>query len=189
MAKLVYSIITSLDGYIADESGNFDWGQPDEEVSTFINDLERDVGTALYGRRMYETMVYWETFDEPDADAYVQDWTGIWRAQSKIVYSTTLTTVSSARTRIERAFIPDDVQKMKDSLESDMSIAGPHLASQAMEAGLVDEMHLFVAPVTVGGGTPAHPGEARTDYELLSVNRFGSGFVHLHYLLDNPTIS
>jgi dihydrofolate reductase len=183
MAKLVYSMITSLDGYVTDESGSFDWATPDAETFTFINDLERSTGTVLYGRRMYETMVFWETFDGSEDEPYGQDFADIWRAQDKIVYSTTLAEVSSDRTRIERSFVPDAIQRMKDSSDRDLSISGPHLASQAIEAGLVDEMHLFVAPITVGGGTPAHPGDAFTNLELLDVDRFESGVVHLHYRL------
>jgi dihydrofolate reductase len=185
MSKLVYSTITSLDGYIADESGNFDWSAPDQEVFAFINVLERDVDTVLYGRRMYETMVYWETFHgSEDQPSYLRDFAETWRAQDKIVYSTTLGQSTSARTRIERAFVPVEVQRMKESSERDISIGGAHLASQMIEAGLVDEMHLFVAPVTVGGGTPAHPGDSHTSLELLDVKRFESGVVHLHYRFD-----
>ncbi len=181
MAKLTYSMITSLDGYVADPDGNFDWGEPDAEVFLFINNLERDVSTYLYGRRIYETMIYWETFEGTDDDPISSDFATIWRAANKVVYSTTLKKASSAKTRIERAFLPDEVRRMKESSEGDLSIAGPHLASQAIEAGLVDEMHLFVTPITVGGGTPALPGESHAHLELLSLNRFDSGVVHLHY--------
>jgi dihydrofolate reductase len=182
MAKLVYSIITSLDGFTADEAGNIDWGEPDAEVFAFINVLEREFGTALYGRRMYETLIYWETFKRSgDEPMFLQDFAETWRAQTKIVYSTTLQRVSSARTEIKHGFVPDDVQRMKELSELDLSIGGPHLASQAIQAGLVDEMHLFVTPITVGGGTPAHPGDAHTMLELLDVNEFESGVVHLHY--------
>jgi dihydrofolate reductase len=183
MAKLTYSMITSLDGYVADPDGNFDWGEPDAEVFLFINNLERDVSTYLYGRRMYETMVYWETFEGTDDDPISSDFAEIWRGADKVVFSTTLERASSAKTRIERAFLPDDVRRMKESSNGDLSIAGPHLASQAIEAGLVDEMHLFVTPITIGGGTPAHPGESRSSLELLNVKRFDSGVVHLHYRL------
>jgi dihydrofolate reductase len=179
-------MITSLDGYIMDESGDFQWAAPDQEVFEFVNSLERTTETILYGRRMYETMVYWETFEtSADGPPFVQEFADIWRAQAKVVYSTTLTEVSSARTRLERSFVPDDVQRMKETSEGDLSIAGPHLASQAIEAGLVNEMHLFVTPITVGGGTSAHPGDARTSLHLLDVNRFQSGVVHLHYGFDN----
>lgn len=185
-AKLVYSAITSLDGFVADADGNFDWSVPDPEVFSVINDLERDVGTVLYGRRMYQTMVYWETFQRSnDVPSYVQDFADNWRAQTKIVYSTTLEHASSARTLIEHSFIPEAVRQMKQSSEHDLSIGGAHLASQAIDARLVDEMHLFVVPVTVGSGTPANPGELRTNLELLGVTRFESGIVHLHYRFDN----
>jgi dihydrofolate reductase len=183
MAKLVYSMITSLDGYISDVDGNIEWGAPDDEVAEFVNDMERGVATVLYGRRMYETMVFWETFEGSADEPVAQDFADIWRSQDKIVFSTTLAEPSSAKTRIERTFVPDEVLRMKQSSGTDLSIAGPHIASQAIEAGLVDEMHLFIAPVTLGGGAPAHPGEVLTDLELLDVNRFESGFLHLHYAL------
>jgi dihydrofolate reductase len=186
VAKLVYSVITSIDGYVADDNGNIDWGAPDQEVFEFINALERNVGTVLYGRRMYETMVYWETFKvSEDIPGYLRDFAETWRAQDKIVYSTTLQHPSSAKTRIERAFVPDEVQRLKQRSEHDLSIGGAHLASQMIEAGLVDDMHLFVAPLTVGGGTPAHPGESRTNYALEDVRRFESGVVHLHYRYES----
>ena len=182
MAKLVYSAIMSLDGYTADDNGNFDWGAPDPEVFTFINDLERGFGTYLYGRRMYETMVYWETFDAAeDQPPYVRDFAGIWRAAAKVVYSRTLEVVSSARTRIERAFDPGAVLRMKETAGHDISVGGPDLASQAMAAGLIDEMHLFVTPVTVGGGTPALPDHFHSNLELLRVDSFVGGVVHLQY--------
>jgi dihydrofolate reductase len=182
MAKLVYSAITSLDGYVADENGNFDWAAPDEEVHAFVNDLERPVGTYLYGRRMYEVMAVWESaqtvVDEPPV---VHDFAAIWQAADKLVYSTTLEKVSSARTRIEREFDPDVVRQMKASAGRDISVGGPDLAAQAIKAGLVDECHLLVAPVVVGGGTHALPDDVRLTLELLDVRRFGNGVVHLHY--------
>ncbi|HZJ04802.1 MAG TPA: dihydrofolate reductase family protein, partial [Nocardioidaceae bacterium] len=152
MAKLIYSAITSLDGYVADRDGNFDWAAPDEEVHAFVNDLERPVGTYLYGRRMYEVMAVWETADFlTDQPAVIQDFARIWRAADKVVYSTTLATVSSARTRIERVFDPEAVRQMKASAIRDISVGGPDLAAQAIKAGLVDECHLFIAPIVVGG--------------------------------------
>jgi dihydrofolate reductase len=185
-AKLVYSAITSLDGYTADESGKFDWAAPDSEVHTFVNDLERGVGTYLYGRRMYETMVYWETFDAADDQpSCYRDYAEIWRSAAKIVYSRTLEAVSSAGTRIERVFDPDAVLRMKQTAEHDLSIGGPGLAGQVMAAGLVDEIHLFLTPVTVGGGTRAIPDHFRSKLELLGVDRFASGVVHLHYSIGN----
>jgi dihydrofolate reductase len=182
MAKLIYSAITSLDGYVADEDGNFDWAEPDEEVHTFINDLERPVGTYLYGRRMYEVMVYWETDQAfTDQPSFVQDFAEIWRAADKIVYSRTLETVSSARTRIERDFDPEAVRQMKARAGRDISVGGPDLAAQAIKAGLVDECHLFIAPIVVGGGKQSLPNNVRLKLELLDERRFGNGVVHLHY--------
>jgi dihydrofolate reductase len=186
VAKLIYSTNTSLDGYIEDEDGDFGWGVPDPELFAFINELERTTGTSLYGRRMYETMVYWETQGSSEDDSpFERDFAAKWRSQDKIVYSTTLEHVSSARTTIERSFIPDAIRQLKKSSSSDLSISGPHLASQAIEARLVDEMHLFVVPVTLGGGKPAHPGKERTDLTLLDVRRFDSGTLHLHYRFNN----
>jgi dihydrofolate reductase len=185
MAKLIYSAITSLDGYIADADGNFDWAAPDAEVHAFVNDLERPVGTYLYGRRMYEVMVAWETWEAAPTLAgqppFMQDFAQIWQAADKIVYSTTLATVSSARTRIERDFDPEAVRQLKARAGQDLTVGGPGLAAQALQAGLVDELHLFVVPIVVGGGTPALPTHVRLTLELLDERRFGSGVVHLHY--------
>src|SRR5215207_10047204 len=147
-AKLIYSAITSLDGYVADENGNFDWAEPDEEVHTFVNDLERSVGTYLYGRRMYEVMVAWEAL--ADQRPFMRDFAEIWQATDKIVYSKTLETVSSARTRIERDFDPEEIRQMKAAAGRDITVGGPDLAAQAIKAGLVDECHLFVTPIVVG---------------------------------------
>jgi dihydrofolate reductase len=181
MAKLIYSTLTSLDGYIADEEGNFDWAMPDEEVHTFINDLERPVGTHLYGRRMYETMIYWETAHTVADHPVEQDFAEIWRAAEKVVYSNTLQTVSSTRTRIERAFDPDAIRQMKASAERDISVGGPELAAQAFGAGLVDEYHLFLTPIVIRGGKRALPEGVRVVLELLDERRFGNGMVYLHY--------
>jgi dihydrofolate reductase len=182
MAKLVYTAIASLDGYVADEDGKFDWAAPDEEVHAFVNDLERPIGTYLYGRRLYDTMVVWETVSSgPDQPPAVRDYAEIWRSADKVVYSTTLSNVSSARTRIERQFEPDAVRQIKASADRDVSVGGAHLAAQAIKAGLVDECHLFVTPVIVGGGTSALPDHVRVDLELLDERRFGNGVVHLHY--------
>ena len=182
MAKLIYSAITSLDGYVADEDGGFDWAAPDEEVHAFVNELERPIGTYLYGRRLYEVMVFWETI-RPDADEppVIRDYAGIWQAADKVVYSTTLESVSSARTRLERAFDPDAVRRLKASADRDLTVGGPGLAADALRAGLVDECHLFVNPVVVGGGTRALPDAAHLDLDLLDEHRFGNGVVHLHY--------
>ena len=179
MAKLIYSGIMSLDGYVADDDGTFDWSAPDPEVHEFVNDLERPIGTYLYWRRMYEVMRYWET--GPSEPPYIRDYTEIWRSADKIVYSGTLQEVSSSRTRIERAFDPEAVQELKASAVDDMSIGGAELAGRAIRAGLVDEYHLFLTPVVVGGGTRYLPDGARVSLELLDEHRFGNGVVHLHY--------
>jgi dihydrofolate reductase len=182
VANLIYSTITSLDGYVADEDGNFDWAAPDEDVHAFVNDLERKVGTYLYGRRMYEVMRYWETAHAvTDLPPVEQDYAQIWRAADKAVYSRTLETVSSARTRIERNFDPEAVRQMKAQAERDISVGGPDLAAQAFRAGLVDECHLFVTPVVVGGGKRSLPGNVRLELELLDERTFEGGVVHLHY--------
>jgi dihydrofolate reductase len=182
MAKLIYSAITSLDGYTADEDGNFDWAAPDEEVHTFINDLEQPVGTYLYGRRMYEVMTGWET--DPtlaDQSPVMRDFAELWQAADKIVYSRTLDTVATARTRIERDFDPEGVRQMKGAAGRDLSVGGPDLAAQALKAGLVDEYHLFVTPIIVGGGNPSLPDKVRLKLELLDERRFGNGTVYLRY--------
>ena len=182
MGKLIYSTITSLDGYVADKDGNFDWAAPDEEVHTFVNDLERPIGTYLYGRRMYEVMRYWETAHAlTDQPSFMQDFAKIWRAADKIVYSKTLETASSARTRIERDFYPDTVRRMKAQAERDISVGGPDLATEALKTGLVDECHLFVVPIVVGGGKRSLPNDVRLELELLDERRFEGGVVHLHY--------
>jgi dihydrofolate reductase len=182
MAKLIYSAITSLDGYIADEDGNFDWAAPDEEVHAFVNDLERPVGTYLYGRRMYEVMTYWETAHTlPDQRPVEHDFAELWQAADKIVYSKTLETPSSARTRIERDFDPEAVRQLKASAGRDLTVGGPHLAAQAFKAGLVDEFQLFFVPMVVGGGNQALPDHVRLRLELLDERRFGNGMVYLRY--------
>jgi dihydrofolate reductase len=179
VAKLIYSAIASLDGYVADENGNFDWAAPDEEVHAFVNDLERPVGTYLYGRRMYEVMLTWETMDDPSPP--MRDFAEIWRAADKVVYSRTLETVSSARTRIEREFEPDAVRAMKAAASADLSIGGPEIAAVALRAGLVDECHLFLTPVVIGAGNRALPDGLRLELELLDERRFGNGVVYLRY--------
>jgi dihydrofolate reductase len=181
MAKLIYSSITSLDGYVADEDGKFDWAEPDEEVHSFVNDLYRPVGTFLLGRRLYEVLVAWETLSLADQPPFIQDFAGIWRAADKIVYSKTLQTASSTRTRIERDFEPEAVRQLKATAERDLTVGGPDLAAQALKAGLVDEIHLVVASVVVGGGIEALPDTVRLDLELLDERRFGNGMVHLRY--------
>jgi dihydrofolate reductase len=181
MAKLIYLTLMSLDGYVADEDGRFDWAEPDEEVHTFVNDLARPVGTYLYGRLTYEVLVVWETVVLADQPPYIRDFAEIWRAADKIVYSKTLTAVSSAKTRLERDFDPEAVRLLKESAERDLAVAGPKLAGQAIEAGLVDEYHLFVAPIMVGGGTAALPDGVRVELELLDERRFGNGMALLRY--------
>ena len=183
MSKLIYSAITSLDGYIEDAGGSFGWAEPDEETHAFVNDLERTIGTYLYGRRMYETMVFWES--PPDLAAqppYVQDYAEIWQAADKIVYSKTLPTMSTAKTRIERAFDPEAVRQLKATAGRDLSVGGAELAAQAIEAGLVDEYHLFLVPVAVGGGKRALPDNGvRLSLELVEERRFRNGTIYLRY--------
>lgn len=181
MARLLYTAICSLDGYIEDESGSFQWAAPDEEVHAFVNDLERPIGTYLYGRRMYDTMVFWETAGGDDEPAVFNDYAEIWRAADKVVFSRTLTAPTSARTRIESSFDPGVVRRLKDSLPHDLSIGGSELAGRALAAGLVDELHLFLHPVVVGAGKPALPPGVPLDLDLLGQRRFASGVVHLHY--------
>lgn len=182
MAKLIYSAIASLDGYVADKDGNFDWAAPDEDLHTFVNDLERPVGTYLYGRRMYETMLFWETEEKfADEPPVAQDFARIWQGAEKIVYSTTLPAVGSARTRIERRFEPEAVRQMKETAARDITVGGSGLAAQAIRAGLVDECHVFVTPIVVGGGKPWLPDGVRLPLALVDERRFGNGVVHLHY--------
>ena len=181
MAKLIYLTIASLDGYVADEDGKFDWGEPDDEVHSFVNDLARPVGTYLYGRRMYEVMLAWETPALADQPLFIRDFAEIWRAADKIVYSSTLEAASSARTRIERVFDPEAVRQLKAAAPRDLAIGGPDLAAHAFRAGLVDELQLFVAPVAVGGGTQSLPDDVRLALELLDERRFENGMVHLRY--------
>jgi dihydrofolate reductase len=179
MAKLIYTVIMSLDGYVADEEGNFDWAEPDPEVHAFVNDLERSIGTYLFGRRLYEVMVVWETIT--DEQPVIKDYAEIWRAVDKIVFSKTLETVSSERTRIERSFDPEAIREMKAAADRDISVGGPTLAAHAIRAGLVDEIGLFLTPIVVGGGTRALPDDVRLPLELLDERRFGNGVVYLRY--------
>jgi dihydrofolate reductase len=182
MANLIYSAITSLDGYIADKDGNFDWAMPDEEVHSFINDLERTAGTYLYGRLMYETMAVWETDPGLAAEsALMRDFAEIWQAADKIVYSKTLDIVSTARTRIERNFDPEAIRQLKATTGRDISIGGSNLAAHAFKAGLVDECQLFLTPIVVGGGKQSIPDNLRLELELLDERRFGNGMVYLRY--------
>jgi dihydrofolate reductase len=181
MATLSFSALASLDGVIADEQGRFDWAEPDAEVHAFVNDLERPVGTHLYGRRMYEVMVWWETLDLADVPPHIRDYAEVWRNADKIVYSRTLPSVSSARTRLEREFDPDAVRRLKEEAGRDLSIAGPGLAAHALAAGLVDEVHLLLSPHVVGGGTRVFPDGVHLPLELVDERRFGNGTVYLRY--------
>jgi dihydrofolate reductase len=212
MGRLIYSAITSLDGYVVDTNGHFDWAVPDEETHAFVNDLERTIGTYLYGRRLYEVMAAWETMpidvrptdvrptdvrptDARPTDArpagtrpadgdrrpVMLDYARIWQAADKVVYSTTLDDVATSRTRIERRFDPDAVRRLVASADGDVSIGGATLAGHAIRAGLVDDWHLFLTPVVVGGGVRALPDGVRARLELLAARRFASGVVHLHH--------
>jgi dihydrofolate reductase len=182
MAKLIYSAITSLDGYVADRSGGIDWAEPDEEVHAFINELERPIVTYLYGRKMYESMVYWENAQSAiEHTPVLREFALIWKAADKIVFSRALESVASRKTRIESNFDPEHIRRLKEQTGGDMSIGGASLASAAIRIGLVDEWHLFVVPVIVGGGRRALPDRFNQKLELLDERRFGNGTVFLHY--------
>lgn len=182
MGKLIYSMITSLDGFVSDADGNFGWGAPEEESHRFVNEYSRSIGTYLYGRRMYETLVYWETAHTlPDQPPYILEYARIWQATDKIVYSTTLDEVASERTRIERTFDPEVVRRLKATSDLDITVDGPHLAAQAIRAGLVDEYRLLFGPAIVGGGNPFFPPGVRIDLDLLDERRFGNGVLYLRY--------
>jgi dihydrofolate reductase len=185
MAKLTYSTIASLDGYVEDASGRFDWAAPDDEVHAFVNDLERPIGTYLYGRRMYETMVFWETAGLADDDPEVsRDFGSLWRAADKVVFSATLMSVTSARTRIERDFDPGPIRRLKQSGDADVSVGGAELAGHALAAGLVDEIQLFLVPVIVGGGKRALPAGVHARLRLIGTRRFAGGVVYARYAAD-----
>ena len=183
MPRLIYSAIASLDGYIEDERGKFDWAAPSAEVLGFVNDLERPIGTYLYGRRMYETMVYWETASGPEQSPESRDFAEIWLAADKVVYSESLTAPSSTKTRIEREFDPVAVRQLKAAASRDITIGGPALAGAGIAAGLVDELQLFLVPIVVGGGKPALPPGVRVPLRLIDQRRFADGVVYLHYRL------
>ena len=186
MAKLIYAAFTSLDGYVSDETGNFDWAELDEEVHAFVNSRERQIGTYLFGRKMYETMAVWERPDLiPHLPAAALEFTPIWQAAEKIVYSTTLQTVSTARTRLERKFEADVVRQLKAGATRDVGVGGPALAAHAIRAGLVDEYHLLIAPIIAGGGNPYLPGKVRVTLELLDERRFDNGMIHVRYRAKN----
>ena len=181
MAKLIYVANTSLDGYVEDREGGFDWGAPDEEYFSYINGIERSVGTYLYGRRMYETMLYWETAPMADQPPWIVDFANIWQSAKKIVFSKTLASVASARTSLERKFNLDAIRLLRDRETHDLTVGGAGLAAQAFKAGLVDECHLFFWPVVLGGGKRALPRNARLDLQLLGEQRSRGGVAHLHY--------
>lgn len=181
MAKLIYSAIMSLDGYTTDRDGNFEFLAPEPEVFNFVNDLERPIGTYLYGRRMYEVMVLWETMDTSHQPTYIRNFAEIWRAAYKIVFSSSLEKASSARTRIERNFDPTIIRQIKARADRDITVGGPDLASQAIKAGLVDEIHLIISPIIIGGGKQALPDDVTLQLELIDERRFENGVVHLHY--------
>jgi len=182
MARLIYSAISSLDGYTEDMNGKFDWAAPDEEVHRFINNLERSAGTHLYGRRMYETLMVWETDPNLAAESpLLRDFAEIWQAADKIVYSKTLEAVSTRKTQMERNFNPTVIRQLKEAVEHDILIGGPELAAHAFRAGLIDECHLFLTPIIVGGGKQSLPDNVRLELELLEERRFGSGVVFLRY--------
>jgi dihydrofolate reductase len=188
MGQLIYTAIASLDGYIEDEEGKFGWARPDEEVHRFVNDLTRPIGTHLYGRRMYETLAPWET--DPGLAAlsdYTADFAEIWQAADKVVYSASLESAPTRRTRIERRFEPEAVRRMKEAAERDLTIGGPTLAANAFKSDLVDECHLLLNPVAVGGGKPALPRDLHLELELLDERRFGGGVVHLHYRVSGSS--
>jgi dihydrofolate reductase len=187
VARLIYSVIASLDGYVADENGNFDWAAPDEEVHAFVNALERPIGTYLFGRRMYETLAVWdrpEMLTDPSPAA--REFAEIWQAARKIVYSTSLSSVSMRRTRLEHRFDTDAVRRLKAESPSDLSVGGPNLAGQAIQAGLVDEIQLFLCPVTAGGGNAAFPRHRKLELELVDQRRFTSGVMFLRFSLRPP---
>jgi dihydrofolate reductase len=182
MAHLIYSALSSLDGYIEDADGNFDWAMPDEEVHRFINNLERAAGTYLYGRRMYETMTVWETDPNLAAESpLLRDFAEMWQAADKIVYSKTLEAVSTRKTQLERNFDPETIRQLKKASERDIAIGGAEIAAEAFRSGLIDEYHLFLTPIVVGGGKPSLPNNVRLELELLDERRFGNGMVYLHY--------
>lgn len=182
MARLIYTAISSLDGYIEDVNGKFDWAAPDEEVHKFINDLERSAGTHLYGRRMYETLMVWETDPNLAAESpLLRDYAEVWQSAEKIVYSKTLQAVPTRKTRIERNFDPAVIRQLKETVEQDILIGGPALAAHAFRAGLIDECQLFLIPIIIGGGKSALPDNVRLELKLIEERRFGGGVVFLRY--------
>jgi dihydrofolate reductase len=182
MAKLIYSAFTSLDGYVADETGNFDWAELSDEVHAYINSRESQIGTYLFGRKVYESVAVWESPDVlPGLTPTALEFAPIWQAAEKIVYSTTLPRLTTARTRLERRFEPDVVRELKAGATRDLEVGGPTLAAQAIRAGLVDEYHLLIAPIIAGGGNPYLPGKVSVKLELLDERRFDNGLVYVRY--------
>ena len=181
VANLIYGVLTSLDGYVNDASGGFEWAAPDEEVHAHVNALEREIGTYLYGRRLYDVMRVWESMDLTDEPPVMRDYALLWRETDKVVYSTTLEAAATDRTRLARVWDPEEVRRLKAEAERLVSIGGPTLAALALRDGLVDEIHQYLNPVLVGGGTRAFPDDVRLDLELRDEHRFASGVVHLHY--------
>jgi dihydrofolate reductase len=179
VARLIYTALASLDGYVADEGGSWDWAMPDEQVHAFVNELERPHATHLYGRRLYEVMRFWETMDDPAPE--MRDYAQLWRAAEKIVYSRSLDDVTTSRTRLVREFDPGEIRVLKETASTDIAIGGAELAGEALRAGLVDELRLLLSPVLVGGGKRALPDGVRVDLELLAERRFGNGVVHVRY--------
>jgi dihydrofolate reductase len=185
MAKLIFAAITSLDGYVADADGNFDWSMPSEEVHRFVNNLEAGIGTYLYGRRMYEVMRYWETASTGNGEQSAeQEFAKLWQRADKIIYSGSLDEVSTASTRLEREFDAEAIRQMKADVTRDIAVSGPTLAAEALRHGLVDECHLFLSPIVVGGGTPALPDNVWLQLQLLDERRFDNGVVYLHYRVN-----
>jgi dihydrofolate reductase len=185
MAKLIFAAITSLDGYVADADGNFDWSMPSEEVHRFVNNLEAGIGTYLYGRRMYEVMRYWETASTGNGEQSAeQEFAKLWQRADKIIYSRSLDRVSTASTRLEREFDAEAIRQMKADVTRDIAVSGPTLAAEALRHGLVDECHLFLSPIVVGGGTPALPDNVWLQLQLLDERRFDNGVVYLHYRVN-----
>jgi dihydrofolate reductase len=189
VGSLVYTGLVSLDGYFVDASGSFDWAMPDAQVHAFVNELERPVGTHLYGRRLYEVMLAWETMDTADEPAEIADYATVWRGSDKVVFSSTLASVSSGRTRLERQFDAEAVRRLKDETVGLVSIGGPTLAAHAVRAGLVDEFQLFVSPVIVGGGIRFLPDDVSLELELIDQRRFDNGVVYSSYRSTPAVIS
>ncbi len=188
MGKLIYLITTSLDGFVADQDGNFDWAVPSEEVHAFVNDIVRNVGTSLLGRKMYDIMKVWDTIPTEGTNEAMDgpseamnDYAKIWRAAKKIVYSTSLSDVAIANATIARSFDPNAIRKLVAESDKDFDIGGPHLAAEAIRAGIVDEYHQFIVPIIIGSGNDWLPKDVKSELKLVDVRKFENGFVHLQY--------